>query len=187
MPKNAPVNEDAGKGDLKKLRKIMKAARIGMLTTVAPDGNLHSRPMATLDAPFDGYLWFFTRASSPKADEIQENQRVNVSYTEGDRNVSVAGTATLSRDPERIKDLWSGWLKAWFPQGKKDPDLAILRVRVEHAEYWDAKSSTMVQMVGLLKGVIAGRSTEGQAAENRKVALNDSSSPANNPTSGAQG
>ncbi len=186
MPKNASGKDDTSKGDIKKLRRIIKAARIGMLTTVSADGSLHSRPMATLNAPFDGYLWFFTRASSPKADEIQENQRVNVSYAEADRYVSVAGTASLSRDPERIKELWSGWLKAWFPLGKKDPDLAILRVRVEHAEYWDAKSSTMVQMAGLLKAVIAGRSS-GDVAENRKVDVHDSSSPANNPTSGAQG
>lgn len=151
-----------GKDDVKKLRKIIKGAPVAMLTTVATDGSLRSRPMATLKAPFDGYLWFFIRTGAPVSGEIQESQRVNLSYTlpNDDRYVSVSGTANVSRDPERVKELWSGWMKEWFPDGKKDPDLSILRVRVEHAECWDPKTGAMVQLSGLLEAVIAGRSAE---------------------------
>ena len=167
MPKKAPAPAEAtGKDDVKKLRKIIKGAPVAMLTTVANDGGLRSRPMATLKAPFDGYLWFFIRTGAPISGEIRENQRVNLSYAspDNDRYVSVSGTASVSRDPERVKALWSGRMKEWFPQGKKDPELAILRVRVEHAESWDPKSGAMVQLSGLLDAAIAGRSKE-QAAE----------------------
>src|SRR5687767_15882728 len=105
-------SKDPQKGDLKKLRKLIKGARVAMLTTVAPDGALRSRPMATLKAPFEGDLWFFTRASVAKADEIRDNDRVNVSFADGDddRYLSISGTASLVRDQARMEQLWSGRL-----------------------------------------------------------------------------
>jgi general stress protein 26 len=178
-------SDDPQKGDLKRLRKLIKGARVAMLTTVAPDGALRSRPMATLKAPFEGDLWFFTRASAPKADEIRDNDRVNVSFSSGDDNryLSISGTASLVRDKERLEQLWSGRLKNWFPDGKKDPDLALLRVRVDRAEYWDAKTAAMVHLAGLVKSSLGGDPT----VENRK-----SDKPAAGPSgsttgAGAQG
>ena len=146
----AKDNDDAPrpKDPVKKLRKLIRDSRVAMLTTVASDGSLRSRPMATPDGDFDGELWFITRYNSPKSDEIQENQRVNVTYAspKNDRYVSVSGTATLVRDPDKVKELWRGALKQWFPEGKKDPDLALLKVTVDRAEYWDANENRMVEL-----------------------------------------
>jgi general stress protein 26 len=149
MAKGKGGGKAAGDGDAKKLRKLVKGARVAMLTTVAPDGALRSRPMAALKAPLGEELFFFTRASAPKADEIRDNDHVNVTFadTESDRYLSISGRASVVKDPGRIADLWSGRLKAWFPEGRKDPDLALLQVRVERAEYWDSKKAGMVQLV----------------------------------------
>ncbi len=139
---------DRGRGDVKRLRKLIKNTRTAMLTTVAADGTLRSRPMATLKARFEGDLWFVTRASAPKADEIKDNQNVNLAYSSPDdeRFVSVTGTASLVRDPAKLQEMWSGRLKEWFPHGKKDPDLALIRVRVQQAEFWDPKTGKMVRL-----------------------------------------
>ena len=136
------------KNPAKKLRKMVKKVPVAMLTTVGADGVLRSRPMATQDPDFDGELWFFTRYHSPKSEDIKENQRVNVSYAspKQDRYVSVSGTATLVRDAAKVKELWRGEYKTWFPDGKKDPDLALLKVKVEKAEYWDAAENRMVDL-----------------------------------------
>ncbi len=136
------------KDPIKKLRKLIRDAPVAMLTTVASDGSLRSRPMATPDGDFDGELWFFTRYHSPKSDEIQENQKVNVTYAtpKNDRYVSVSGRAALVRDPDKVKELWRGALKQWFPEGKKDPELALLKVTVDRAEYWDADANRMVDL-----------------------------------------
>jgi general stress protein 26 len=176
---------DADKGDLKKLRKLIKGARVAMLTTVAPDGTLRSRPMATLKAPFEGDIWFFTRASAPKADEIRDNDHVNVSFSDGDddRYLSISGTASLVRDQALLEDLWSGRLKNWFPDGKKDPDLALLRVRVDRAEYWDAKTAAMVQLAGLVQSSRGGDPT----GESRKGDKADNSAGGSTTGAGAQG
>ena len=178
--KDRKDQKDPEKGDLKKLRKLIKGARVAMLTTVARDGTLRSRPMATLKAPFEGDVWFFTRATAPKADEIRDNDHVNVSFSDGDDNryLSISGTASLVRDKERLEQLWSGRLKNWFPDGKKDPDLALLRVRVDRAEYWDAKTAAMVHLGGLVKSSLRGDPT----VENRK---SDTPGGAAGSTSGA--
>ena len=156
----AKSNDEAAKpkDPFKKLRKLIKGARVAMLTTLASDGSLRSRPMATPDADFDGELWFFTRYHSPKTEEIKENQKVNVTYAspKNDRYVSVSGTATVVRDPEKVKELWRGALKEWFPEGKKDPDLALVKVTVDRAEYWDASANRMVDLPALKQPEMRG-------------------------------
>jgi general stress protein 26 len=135
-------------GSVKKLRKIMRDVRTAMLATVGRDGRVHSRPMMTSDVEFDGNLWFIASTSSALAQEITANPNVNVAYAspEDDRYISVSGTASFVHDPARLKELWSGKHKAWFPEGRKDPDLALLRVEVQLAEYWD-DSADSVQFV----------------------------------------
>jgi general stress protein 26 len=143
-------NDKAGKpkDPIKKLRKLIKGIPVAMLTTSAADGSLRSRPMATQEDAYDGDLWFLTRYHSPKSEEIQDNQKVNVSYAspKNERFVSISGTATLAQDPAKVKELWRGKYKAWFPEGKKDPELALLKIRVDRAEYWDRSESRMVDL-----------------------------------------
>jgi general stress protein 26 len=156
---------------MKKLGELIRGIRVAMLTTIDEQGHLHSRPMATQDTDFDGTLWFFTRAHSPKVGEIDREHRVNVAYADAHTQhyVSVSGTARLVRDPARNKELWSPILKAWFPDGLDDPTLALLRVDVERAEYWDSPSSAVVKLVGFVKALATG--TPYEPGEHEKVTV----------------
>jgi general stress protein 26 len=158
-------------GRLGKLTELIEDIRIAMLTTAMPDGTLRSRPMATQQTESDGDLWFFTQASAAKAEEIRANPHVNVSYASPRENryVSVSGTATLVRDRRKMEELWDQLYEAWLPHGLENPDLALLRVDVERAEYWDAPSGTMAEIAGLLK-VPATRGPSA-AGENEKIDL----------------
>ncbi len=159
--------------EIQKLGELIKDVKIAMFTTLDHDGTLRSRPMATQKAEFDGTLWFFTRASSPKVDEVDQSHQVNVSYAAPDSNtyVSVSGTAQLIRDPAKAKELWNPILKAWFPKGLEDPDLALLHVDVDKAEYWDSPSSTMVHIAGFVKAIATGKAYKPSAGEHEKIAL----------------
>lgn len=130
---------------------------MAMLTTI-DNGIMRSRPMQTQDGDFDGELWFFTSKQAHKAEEIEKDNRVNVSYAEPDDNryVSMSGTAQLVDDREKIEELWSPIYLSWFPKGLEDPNLTLLKVSVEHAEYWDATSSSLVEAFGLLKSLVTG-------------------------------
>jgi general stress protein 26 len=144
---------------LEKLRSLIDDIKIAMLTTVEADGTLRSRPMATLQ--FDtqaGDLWFFTRDDSPKADEIRGDRLVGLSYASPAKQdyVSISGRATLEHDKAKIAELWTPMAKIWFPQGVDDPQLALLRIEIDAAEYWDSPSSVVVQLYGLAKQAVAG-------------------------------
>lgn len=131
------------------VRSIMKGVRTAMLTTVAADGTLHAHPMTTQEAEFDGDVWFVLGASSESAENARQRPRVNVSYAGDSGWVSVAGTAELSSDPGRKKELWNRFVEAWFPEGQDDPEVQVMRVRAESAQYWDSpgRVSMMVSML----------------------------------------
>ena len=156
--------------DAKKLAKLIKGIKIAMLTTVDTDGTLRSRPMATQEQEFDGgALWFATDVNSHKVEEIRADSHVNVSYADPDdsRYVSVSGRAELVKDRAKVKELWGPGLKAWYPDGPDDPNIMLLRVDVEKAEYWDTPSNKLVQLVGFTKAILVGERYD--PAENKKL------------------
>ena len=156
--------------DTAKLWELIKSIEFAMLVT--EDGDmLRSRPMATSQKEFDGTLWFFTRASAHKVTEVAQDERVNLSYAHPGKQdyVSISGRARLVRDRASIAEHWSAATKVWFPKGQDDPDLALLAVTVQQAEYWDAPSSTMVHAYGYVKSVLTGQAPS--PGENAKVDL----------------
>ena len=151
-----------------KLWSMMKDIRIAMMTT--EDGpHLRARPMAASQKGFDGTLWFFTKASSHKVDEVGTDHRVGVTYADsGEQNyVSLSGTASLVTDQASIEAHWSEWARVWFPKGIDDPDIAMLKVVVQAAEYWDAPNSAMVHAYGYVKARLTGEPPH--PGENKKV------------------
>ena len=162
------VSREEGK---KKLRELMDGINYGMLTTIDA-GSLRSRPMAVLKPEeFNGELWFFTRASSHKVDEVEREHHVNVSFAEPKHNryVSVSGLAQLVRDRRKNEHYWNPAYKAWFPDGLDDPDLALLKVDVDQAEYWDSPKSSMVHIAGFVKALATG--TPAKGGENAQVKM----------------
>ena len=155
---------------IEKLRELINDIDIAMLTTVDEDGTLRSRPMGTQKAEFDGDLWFLTSVDTPKVGEIQRESRVNVSYAKPDKNryVSVSGTAVLINDKAKIDEFWDPIYKVFFPEGKDDPRLRLLKVNVEKAEYWTT-GNLIATVIGFAKAM-AGQ--EADLGENEKLQLN---------------
>ncbi len=143
--------------DTAKLWDLIKTVEVAMMVT--EDGeHLRSRPMAMSQKEFDGTLWFFTRADSHKVVEVQEDQRVNLAFAHPGKQdyVSVSGRASLVRDRAEIDGHWTESTRVWFPKGKDDPEIALLKVVVQQAEYWDAPSSAMLHAYGYVKAVATG-------------------------------
>ena len=156
--------------DLQKIRELIKDIDFCMLTTVDENGDLHSRPMSSNgDVDDDGDIWFFTNASSHKVTEIQKLPKVNVSFADPDdqRYISVSGTAQIVRDRAKIDEFWKPEFKIWFHEGKGDPEIALLRVNLEKAEYWDSPSSTIGYALSFVSSLVTGKQPE--FGENKKV------------------
>ncbi|MHA7210195.1 pyridoxamine 5'-phosphate oxidase family protein [Arthrobacter sp. MDT1-65] len=141
---------------LKEVQDILDKADIAILTTVSLGGQLVSRPLALQAKDFDGDLWFFTEDPSPKADEIRANPQVNVSASTGKGYVSIAGTATLTKDQAKIDELWSPSVSAWFEDGRDDPSVALIHVDADTAEYWSMDAPRVVSAVKMVKGLVTG-------------------------------
>ncbi|HEY3927255.1 MAG TPA: pyridoxamine 5'-phosphate oxidase family protein [Candidatus Koribacter sp.] len=133
-----------------KLNELITGIQFAMLTTVHPNDQLHSRPMATQAATDEGFLWFFASQNSSKIDEIRNVNQVNVAYADpaNTRYVSVSGTCELVRSRPIAGDLWRDEYKRWFPRGIDDPDLILLKITINSAEYWDATSGRMRVLEG---------------------------------------
>jgi general stress protein 26 len=130
--------------------------KIAMLTTRDQSDQLHARPMAAMQKDFDGTLWFMTKEGSSKLDEAAE---VSLTYANPSKQeyVSITGRARISHDKAKIKELWSEAARVWFPQGPDEPDIALIAVDVDTAEYWDSPSSAVVYLYGYAKARVTGK------------------------------
>ena len=155
-----------------KLWDMIHDIRFAMVTSRGGDGRLQSRPLTTQNRSLDAdelSLWFFVSRGSEVAADIGRDPTVNVSYADADedRYVSIAGSAELVNDQAQAEALWSVASQAWFPGGPADPSLQLVRVRVEQAEYWDVKSSKMVQLLKMAKAAVTG--TPPKMSEHREL------------------
>ena len=120
----------------------------------------------------DESLWFFMSRSSDAVEDLSEDATVHVAYADPDRDayVSVSGTASVVDDRAKKEQLWSKLTQAWFPKGIDDPDLALVRVQITHAEYWDVKDSKPVQLFKMAKAAVTGKPPDMQ--EHGRVRMN---------------
>ena len=120
-----------------KLRELLEDFDTAMLVTRTATNKLRSRPMALADIQPGGCLWFVTERHSGKLEEIARNHDVNVAMQCKNKFVSISGTAMPVDDRRKVAELWNEAWKVWFPGGKDDPDLMLLKVQGETGEYWD--------------------------------------------------
>lgn len=148
-------NDAIATDDARMLGDLIADIEIAMLVTTASDGTLVSRPLATLQADFRGDLWFFVNASSGKIDDIAQHPRVNLSYANPEHHlyVSVTGTARVLHDQAKIAELWHPAASVYFPGGETDPELRLLKIEVETAEYWQKSGGLVSQALRLMHAV----------------------------------
>lgn len=118
-----------------KIWNFIKDIKVGMLVT--HDGkDLRARPMHIVQENYDGTLWFFTKKSAHKVDETQADDNVCITFTNKDVQVSLSGHARLSTDQALIDKFWNPYAGAWFEQGRHDPEVALLEIKIYQGEHW---------------------------------------------------
>ena len=106
-------------------------------------------------------------SDSAKVYEMKKDSQVNLSYSNPDSNVyaSVSGKANAYRDQAKIDELWSEPMRGWFPKGKDDPNITILKVTIDKAEYWDSPSSLLCRAYAYVRAVVTGEAQQGRRRE----------------------
>lgn len=156
----------------KKLMDLIEGMTIGMLATRGPDGKFRSRPMALADSEFDGHLYFLTGEESGKVHDVERDKETVITFANPSKSsyVALRGEASISTDRAVIKKHWSEKSRGWFPKGSDDPNLAVITVKIDEAEYWDTPSGTMVVAYGYAKAMLTGESLK-NAGDHAKVKL----------------
>jgi general stress protein 26 len=147
---------------IKKLISLGEDIRFCMYTTYA-DNKIESRPMTTLDIDESGNVWFFTSRNTDIGQESNWGEKVTLIYADPKNNsyMSVSGTASVVHNEQKKEELWNPMSKAWFPGGKDDPNLVLLKVTTDEAAYWDSNSSKMVVFFSMIKAAVTGTTPEG--------------------------
>jgi general stress protein 26 len=161
MEKNLS-NEEA----VKKFVKLVKDVNVCMFITNNKEEN-HTRPMFTIEVEENGTLWFFTDARSVKVEEVSADPTAHLVYAHPGKEsyMDVWGQSSVVTDKQTLKDKWSPLVKAWFPDGVDDPNLALLKVTPQDAYYWDAEAGKMVSFLKIIVSAISGNPAFGKDAQ----------------------
>lgn len=119
------------------LYAMLKDFDTAMLVTRSQDGHMHARPMAVAELEPDADAYFVTGIDSPKVAEIEADSRVTLTFQDGKQFATVCGRVSVVRDRALLDRLWNEAWKVWFPKGKDDPEISLLKFDAEHGEYWD--------------------------------------------------
>ena len=104
-----------------------------------------------------------------KYEEIAGNPNVNVSFADAaeQKYVSVTGTAVVSNDRAKIKQLFSTEAKAWWDSAD-DPNIRVLEITPDDAEFWDSPG-TVISYVKMAAAAVTN--TRPEIGDNRKVSM----------------
>ena len=150
-----------------KIWNYIKDIKVGMLVTLDHEAP-RARPMHLVQDKYDGTLWFFTERKDEKVHEIQDHHAVCITFSDTKNNiyVSLTGTARVTQDRALIEKFWNSFSAAYFPEGKDSPEVALLEVKVDMGEHWDATSSKIVQLYELARASLTH--TKPDMGENEK-------------------
>jgi general stress protein 26 len=127
------------------LYELLKDFDTAMLITRAGDGHLHARPMAIAELRADADAYFVTNIESPKIAEIDADADVLLTFHSARQYAAVYGRVNIVQDRQLIERLWMEAWKVWFPRGKADPSIALLRFDAERGEFWDNAGTGGIQ------------------------------------------
>jgi general stress protein 26 len=151
-------------------REISRIATCMMITN--DQGTIRARPMVGTADRDSNTIWFVSNRSHHKDQEIAADPRVCLAYvdTESNTYVSVSGRAKVSEDREKLKELWTPSVDAWFQGGPEDPQAILIAVTPELAEVWDNPGSDLVVALKMLTASVTDNEPP-NIGEHRKVSM----------------
>ena len=122
------------------------------------NNEIASRPMSTAGIDDDGTMWFFSQKDSEKNEQLRLENKVYLMYIDQDKHhyLSLTGTAEVVEDRQKVDELWNGFLKAWFEEGKDDPQISLIKVTPEEGHYWDTQNGKLVTLIKIAMAAVTG-------------------------------
>jgi general stress protein 26 len=148
---------------IEKMKELVKHNSMCLFTTSLDKTPLEAIPMNVQKVCDQGNFWFISVADSNHNKNIQNDPRVQLFFTNMSDSefMTIYGTATISRDQAKIEELWSPLVKAWFPEGKEDPRVTIIKVTPSDGFYWDTKNGKAISLVKITAAALTGNTMDG--------------------------
>ena len=137
-------------------------------TALSHGGSESTRPMSVQEVDDEGHLWFLSAVDSHKNVEISQSPGVRLFFQVSEHAgfLVLDGTAAISQDKSKIRELWNPVLKTWFTEGEDDPRITVIRVQPTGGYYWDNKHGSLIAGAKMVVGAAIGKtlddSIEGQ-------------------------
>lgn len=131
------------------------STRLGMIPQT-------TRPMSVQKVEDDGNFYFLSAVDSSKNEDITHDPRIQLffSNTSDYEFLTIYGMATILRDKPTIERYWNTMAKAWFPEGKDDPRVSVIKLSPTDGFYWDTKDGKIVSLIKIAASVIAGKTLQ---------------------------
>lgn len=126
----------------------MRKLDICMMTTLAEDGHLTSRPMSNNgDVAYDGNSYFYSYEDAEVIRELKLNANVNLAFEGPDKlYIAISGKSDLLKDKEILKQHWVESLDAWFKDGVETPGIIMIHVKAETIKFWHKEENGEVKL-----------------------------------------
>lgn len=165
--KNQPEDNHenlSGPGAIERIREVVKKTESCFFCTAvsAGSGSGATRPMSVQKVDDAGTLWFLSASDSHKNAELAEHPAVRLFFQGSEHSgfLTLTGTATVTRDRKKIKELWEPILKTWFTEGEGDPRITAIGVAPSGGYYWDNKHGNAVAGIKMMIGAAIGKTLD---------------------------
>lgn len=149
------INEEA----IDKLKSLVDDIMVCLFcTNLKTDDGSTCRPMSAQNVCDQGNIWFFSERNSDKNKDIKQNEHVQLFFSHPGKSsyLVVNGEAEIIIDSTKTEELWTPITKIWFPKGKDDPNISIIKVSPTSAYYWDTDGNKMINFLKMIASVATG-------------------------------
>lgn len=161
----------AGQEALDKIKELAKKAGSCFFCTNIKQGQpFDTRPMAAENIDDEGNFWFLSANDSHKNEELQQDPSTQLLFQGSSHSdfLSLYGRSTISKDKQKIDELWDPMMKTWFTEGKDDPRITVIKFTPTEGYYWDTKHGMAVALVKRVVGAIKGETLDDSIEGNIK-------------------
>jgi general stress protein 26 len=117
----------------------------------------HMQPMTHFPDADTGEIWFITSLNSDlvRAVGLGAQAQYCIMTPEQDFHACMSGPLEQIYAEDKLDEIWSPALSAWFKDGKEDKDICMLRLTLDEASIWASTNSSIIFAVEIARANLA--------------------------------
>ncbi len=129
----------------------------------------HLQPMSPYCDPDNSSIWFFTEKDSDLLGAIEATDgKAIFTVVSKSRHFHACASGVLVENLNRAKveEYWNPIAAAWYAEGKDDPNLTLLQLKLEDASIWASSGNPLAFAWRIVKGNLSDDPPEDMGERN---------------------